>query len=121
MLDDLDHTLRIRCLRFLCKICSRHALLPASLVIPVSYDRTKAPMCHGGFADVWKGISRGLEVVVKELKLYQCNDQEKIRRVGCRWASSLVVYVGDLTAIYRDSAGRLWHGAHFATQTCCRC
>ena len=83
MLDVLDHTLRMRCLRFLRKICGRHALLPASLVIPVSYDRTKVPVCHGGFADVWKGTSRSLDVAVKELKLYQCSDQEKIRRVGC--------------------------------------
>ena len=82
MLDDLNHTLRMRCLRYLCKICSCHALLPESLAIPVSYDRTKVPLHHGGFADVWKGTSRDLEVAVKELKLYESSNQEQIRRVS---------------------------------------
>ena len=74
----------MRCLRLLCKICGRHALLPNSLIIQVPHDRTKDPLYHGGFADVWKSTSRGLEVAVKVLKLYQCNDQGQIRRVGCQ-------------------------------------
>jgi len=72
----------MKCLRFLCKVCGRHALLPKPLAIPVSYDKTEIPLYHGGFADVWKGTYRGLEVAVKVLKLYECNDQEEIRRVG---------------------------------------
>ena len=83
MLDNLNHVLRVRCLHLLCKICGRHALLPKSLVIEVPHDRTKDPLYHGGFADVWKSTSHGLEVAVKVLKLYQCSDQEQIKRVGC--------------------------------------
>ena len=98
MLDVLDQTLRSRCLRFLCKICGRCVLLPEPLIIPVSYDRTKVSLYRGGFADVWKGTSRGLEVAVKELKLYEPSDKEKIRRVGCRWSSLFAVYVDELTA-----------------------
>lgn len=82
MLDDFDHTLRMRCLRFLCKICGCHALLPGPLAIQVSYDRTEDPLYYGGFAGVWKGMSRDREVAVKVLKSYQGSDQEQIRRVG---------------------------------------
>lgn len=81
-LDDLDHTLRMVCLRFLCKTCSHHALLPKSLEIQFSYDRTKLPLYNGGFADVWRGTSHDQEVAVKLLKVYQCNDQEKVRKVS---------------------------------------
>ena len=80
-LDDLDHALRMRCLRLVCKICDDHALLPESMAIPLSCDRAKDPLYYGGFADVWKGTSRGLEVAVKVLKSYQCN-REQTRRVG---------------------------------------
>ena len=80
-LDDLGHALRMRCLRLVCKICGDHALLPESLAIPLSCDRTKDPLYYGGFADIWKGTSRGLEVAVKVLKSYQCN-REQTRRVG---------------------------------------
>jgi len=71
-------------MHFLCKVCGRHALLPKPLAIPVLYDKTTVPLCHGGFADVWNGTYRGLEVAVKVLKLYECNDQEEIRRVSDR-------------------------------------
>ena len=70
------------CLRLLCKICGQNALLPKSLDISVSYDRTGIPPYRGSFADVWKGVSQGQEVAVKELKLYQSSDQEKIRKVS---------------------------------------
>ena len=69
-------------MRLLCKICGHHALLPGLLAIPVSYDRTEVPLYHGGSAEVWKGISRGQEVAVKVLKLYQCSNKEQIRKVG---------------------------------------
>ena len=72
----------MRCLRFLCKVCGRHALLPKPLDIPVSYDETETALYHGGFADVWKGTRHDREVAVKVLKLYQCSDQDKIKRVG---------------------------------------
>jgi len=39
---------------------------------------------------VWKGTYHGLEVAVKVLKLYECNDQEEIRKVSGRLSLSLV-------------------------------
>ena len=44
-------------------------------------------MCHGGFADVWKGRHQGREVAAKVLKVYMKDDLEQVRRVGrsCRF------------------------------------
>ena len=85
-LDDLDHTLRMRCLRLICKICGDHGLLLKSLAIPFSYDQTERPLYSGRYGDIWKGTSRGLGVAVKVLKLYEFN-QEQHRKVG-DWYSS---------------------------------
>ena len=80
-LDDLDHEPRTECLRFLCKFCSHHALLPKSLAIRPSFDSKGLPLYSGGFGDVWKGIFHDREVAIKLLKVYQRN-QEEIKRVG---------------------------------------
>ena len=98
MLNESDHALRMKCVHLLYKICGHHALLPGSLVIPVSYDRTEVPLYHGGFAEVWKGISRGREVAVKVLKLYQCSNKEQIRKVGDRSPFLSAMYNEKLTA-----------------------
>lgn len=90
----------MRCLRFLCKVCGCHALLPELLAIPVSYDRTEVPLYHGGFADVWEGVSQGRKVAVKVLKLYQCSNQGRIGKVGNRWFSSFAVYADGLTVTF---------------------
>ncbi|KAF9644872.1 kinase-like protein [Thelephora ganbajun] len=79
-LDDLNHAPRVKCLRFLCKICGCQSLLPRSLVITASYDRTGVPLGHGGCADVWKGRSQGRDVAIKVLKMYQCSNHEQIRK-----------------------------------------
>ena len=81
-LDHFDQTKRMSCLRFLCKTCGHHSLLPRSLIIPVSYDRTKDPLYEGGFARVWKGVSGDREVAVKVLKLYTSCNQERLQK--CR-------------------------------------
>ena len=40
---------------------------------------------RGGFADVWKGEHRGLEVAVKVLRFYRETDFQMIARVSHRW------------------------------------
>lgn len=40
------------------------------------------PLCHGGFAEVWKGEYQGREVAVKVLKVYLTSDLDKITHVG---------------------------------------
>lgn len=78
----LDYVLQARCLQFLCKICGRQALLPRSLVISASWDKTGVALCHGGFSDIWKGTFCGKEVAIKVLKLYQCSDYDQIKNVS---------------------------------------
>ena len=50
-------------------------------------------MCHGGFAEVWKGQHQGREVAVKVLKVYKTSNSEMIRRVGCWQRFQLVVFI----------------------------
>jgi hypothetical protein len=82
-LDNLEPQIRRRCLRFLYDICDRYGLLPSSLEIPFSYDTTKPPLVGGGFMDVWKGRYQGQDVAVKVLRVYQDDDLEKVKKVGC--------------------------------------
>ena len=74
--------LRGKCLATLCRICGRRGLLPRSVQIPLCYDRTDAPLYHGGFAEVWKGEHQGREVAVKVIKMYKTSNVAKITRVG---------------------------------------
>ena len=89
----------MRCLRLLCKICGRQALIPRPLAVMASYDRTGAPLGHGGFADVWMGRLHGRDVAIKVLKMYQCSDHEQIRRVSFPWCSVSIVSFGELTVM----------------------
>ena len=84
MLDSLGPWLRGKCLTALCRLCSRQALLPRSVQIPLCYNRMDAPLYHGGFAEVWKGEHQGREVAVKVLKVYVTSNLVKITRVGSR-------------------------------------
>ena len=79
-MDSLSPGAHERWLRSLRKICGRQALLPRSLEIPLCYNPMDVPLCHGGSADVWKGQHHGRDAVVK---VYQTNDFEQIRKVGC--------------------------------------
>jgi hypothetical protein len=99
VLDGLELELHRKCLRTLHRICGRQALLPKSLAIPLCYDPVDAPLCRGGFADVWKCRYDDREVAVKDLKGYRMNDLEKIRKVGC---PQIVACINELTVSRTD-------------------
>ena len=82
MLDRLRPQLRQKCLTVLCKICGRQGLLPRSLQIQFSYDRSEDPVYSGGFADVWKGEHQATKVAVKVLRVFELSDLNKITNVG---------------------------------------
>ena len=65
-------------------------LLPRSLAIPLCYDPTGDPLCHGGFADVWKGRHQGRDVAAKVLRVYSKDGFGKAKRVGCLRYSKFV-------------------------------
>lgn len=71
-------------MRLLYEMCARHYLLPESLNIGLCYNPADAAHCRGGFADVWKGEHRGVEVAVKVLRTYTNSDLEKVTRVSRR-------------------------------------
>ena len=43
----------------------------------------ETPLCHGGFADVWKCQYNGQEVAAKVLRVYLRDDLQRTRRVSC--------------------------------------
>ena len=63
-------------------MCGRCELLPKSLKIPVSIDRSTTALYRGEFADLWKGKYRGLDVAVKVLRTYSNGDRQKLIGVG---------------------------------------
>ena len=81
-LPDLQPRLRRKCLHILCRICGRRALLPKSLQIPLSHNRSDIPLYRGGYADVWKGEHQGCDVAVKVLRIYSTSDFGKVTTVG---------------------------------------
>ena len=84
-LPDLLPRLRKRCLRVLCRICGRRALLPRSLQIPLTYDRLGTPQYRGGYADVWKVEHQGRHVAAKVLRVYSTTDLSKVTTVGSQF------------------------------------
>ena len=81
MLDGLTLQLRKQCMNALRKICSRQALLPRSVQIPLCYNRMDAPLYHGEFSKIWRGEHQEREVAVKVLKVHG-NNLVKVTRVG---------------------------------------
>ena len=51
-------------------------------MIPLFYDPTGDPLCHGEFGDVFKGKHDGREVVAKVLRVHQTSDLRKVAKVG---------------------------------------
>ena len=69
-------------MKYLYRMCARHALLPASLKIE-HYDSLPGVLLYrGGFGDVWKREYRGREVAVKVLRIYATSDLPEITRVS---------------------------------------
>jgi len=85
---DLSPRTRESCLKSLFRICGRHALLPTSLKVPVSLERTGGVLYRGGFADVWKGEHCGQDVAVKVIRIYSDSDLQRVVGVSC-WRRSI--------------------------------
>ena len=119
-LDTLPPWLQKKCMGSLRKICGRLGLLPKSVKIQVTYDRSKDPLYAGGYADVWKGQCQDYDVAVKVLRVCENNDFEKITKVG---SHSLLkaVYLQANLCLRRGSARRSLLGRAFAIQTCYNC
>ena len=86
-MPDLSLSVRVKCLRWVYRLCGRHGLLPKTLKIPICYDRTGYPRYSGGNADVWKGEYDGRDVAVKVIRTYSSDNLKKILGVSCRLSS----------------------------------
>lgn len=65
-------------------------MVPRSLEIPLCYNPAEDPLCHGGFADVWKGRYQDREVAAKVLRVYSRDDPRPIRRVGYKYSRIVI-------------------------------
>jgi hypothetical protein len=90
VLESLAPEIRRRCLSALCGLCSREALVPESLVLPLCCNLEDRPLYHGEFEDVWKGFLDGKEVAVKILRVGLSDDLSKVKRVSVFWYSRFV-------------------------------
>ena len=110
---------RESCLQSLYRICSHRALLPTSLKVPVSFERTGDALYRGGYADVWRGDHCGRDVAVKVIRIYSDSDLQRVIGVSC-WPRSALSCLCTNNALYRGSVRRLSRGRPSDIRTSCR-
>jgi len=72
---------RLKLLNKLCKTCSRHRVIPKSMLIPDCSEDSVEVEC-GGFADVSQGMYEGRQVAIKVVRAYITSDLDVIRSVS---------------------------------------
>ena len=78
----LTEPLRKNALHVLCKLCGLSQLLPAECVLGHELVETGIQIGRGGFADVWQGTYKGMQVAVKKLHVHEKDDFIKIYKVN---------------------------------------
>ena len=67
---------RLKLFNELCKICSRHRVIPKSMHIPDCSEHA-TPVEHiGGFSSVSRSTYEGYQVAIKDVNLYTVNLSE---------------------------------------------
>jgi len=72
---------RLKLFNKLCKICTRHSVIPTSMHIPDRLEDT-VEVESGGFADVSRGTYKGRQVAIKVVRAYVTSDLNLIRSVS---------------------------------------
>jgi hypothetical protein len=72
---------RLKLLNKLCKTCSRHRVIPKSMLIPDCSTGSVEVEC-GGFADVSRGTYQGRQVAIKVVRVYTTSDLDVILSVS---------------------------------------
>jgi len=72
---------RLKLLNELCKMCSRHCVIPKSMHIP-DCSEGSVEVESGGFADVSQGTHEGRLVAIKVVRAYVTSDLDLIRSVS---------------------------------------
>jgi hypothetical protein len=91
VLENLAPEIRRRCLSALYRLCGREALIPKSLELPLCCNLKERPLCHGEFADVWRGSLNGKEVAAKVLRVGMSDDLSKVKKVSFFWRPRIVL------------------------------
>jgi len=72
---------RLKLFNKLCKTCSRHRIIPQSMLIPDCSEDSVEVEC-GGFANVSRGTYEGRQVAIKVVRMYVTSDLDAIRSVS---------------------------------------
>jgi len=72
---------RLKLFNKLCKKCSRHRIIPHSMLIPECSEDSEEVEC-GGFANVSRGTYEGRQVAIKVVRMYLTSDLDTIRSVS---------------------------------------
>jgi len=72
---------RLKLFNKLCKICSRHLVIPKSMHIPDCSEDSEI-VESGGFADVSRGTYQGRRVAIKVIRAYITSDLDAILSVS---------------------------------------
>lgn len=78
----LTEPLRKKALHVLCRLCGSSQLLPTECVLGHELIETGIQIGRGGFADVWQGTYRGMQVAIKQLYNHERDDFTKIYKVS---------------------------------------
>jgi hypothetical protein len=85
-----DHTIsyweRQKLLSMLCKVCSRHRVIPKSMHIP-DCSKGAVEAGRGGFANVLRGTYKGHRVAIKVIRVCLADDLDVIFSVSLHLAS----------------------------------
>jgi hypothetical protein len=89
----LTEPLRKKTQQVLCKLCGLCQLLPTECVLGDELAVTEVRVGSGGFADVWQGSYWGIQVAIKQLRVYGEDNFTKTYRASCpkvqQWPTAL--------------------------------
>lgn len=78
----LTESLRKGALYVLCKLCGISQLLPTGYVLGHELVDTGTQIGRGGFADVWQGTYKGVQVAIKQLHVHEKEAFTKMYKVS---------------------------------------
>jgi len=107
---------RLKLFNKLCKTCSRHRVIPKSMLIPDCLGESEEVEC-GGFTNVSRSTYEGRLVAVKIVRVYVTSDLDVIRSVSFPPTLSHL----SKRIHRRDSVERPLLGNIFGIRISCRC
>jgi len=63
-------------------LSKKSGLLPDCLILGHVANRSDHPIARGTFGDIRRGQINGREVAIKEMRVYQRSDAQKLLKVG---------------------------------------